>query len=226
MSTLLTINVTNNSSQSDSFFFFQKPAIYTGGSAVYSNSIYQRQLKPYSISGTKLTFQSNVQFYAGVQEANTATPPVGASSGFESAIQPIDLTSSGSTAANSTIMTYDSSTKELGLSQPTYQSGVPSGNFRIQTAKYSSPPTFFNAGSAVSVNGGVVLSNFVNALPQTNIDCQPILIFYVAIGNYVAGTVMNFTSSSQTSAVCDFTSGYTTANVTYTNTGDWKVDMS
>lgn len=226
MSTLLTINVTNNAAQNNNFFFFQKPAIYVGGQQVYSNSLYQRLLKPFNSSGTILTFQSNVQYYAAVQEASSAAPPVGNSSGYQSSIQAINLTASGSQASNSTTMTYDSSTKALGLTPPTYDSNVQPGAFRINTAQYNSPPTFFNAGSAVMVNGGIVLSNFINAQPQVIIDCQPILTFYVSTGTYTPGTVMNFTQSAQQAALCDFTPGYTTANVTYNNNGTWSVNMS
>ncbi|MCU7244006.1 MAG: hypothetical protein NT917_12850 [Microcystis aeruginosa WS75] len=221
MSTLLTINVTNNAAQDNNFFFFQKPAIYVGGLQVYSNSLYQRLLKPFNSSGTILTFQSNVQYYAAVQEASSAAPPVGSSSGYESSIQAVNLTAPESQAPNCTTMVLP-----LGLTPPTYDSSVEAGAFRIKTAKYNSPPTFYNAGSAVMVNGGIVLSNFINAQPQDNIDCQPILTFYVSTGTYTQGTVMNFTQSAQQAALCDFTGGYTTANVTYNNDGSWTVNMS
>ncbi len=226
MSTLLTINVTNNAAQSNGFFFFQQPAIYTGGGKVFSNSLYQRQLDTYSSSGTKLTFQVNLQYYAGVQEANSKEPPVGQSSGYQSSSRLISLTNTKNQEPNSTTMTYDQTTKALGLEPPVYQTKVQDGAFRIITAKYDSPPTFFNAGSAVEVNGGIVLSNFVNAQPQNNIDCQPILKYYVSTGNYTPGTVMNFTDSSTKSGVCDFTGGYRTANVEYTSNGGWNVQMS
>lgn len=226
MSTLLTINVTGNAAQNNNFFFFQKPAIYVGGKQVYSNSLYQRLLQPFGGSGTILTFQANMEYYAAVQEANSAAPPVGNSSGYQSSIQAINLTASGSQASNSTAMTYDPSTKALGLTPATYDSNVQPGAFRIKTAQYNSPPTFFNAGSAVKVNGGIVLSDFVNAQPLDNIDCQPILAYYVAAGTYTQGIVMDFTASSQQAAVCDFTPGYTTANVTYNNNGTWSVNMS
>ena len=64
------------------------------------------------------------------------------------------------------------------------------------------------------------------APPNQNIDCQPILKYYVAVGAYKPGTVMNFTQSSITSAICDFTGGKTTANVEYTKEGKWVVDLS
>lgn len=221
MSTLLTINVTNNAADSNNFFFFQKPAIYVGGQQIYSNSLYQRLLEPFNEGGTILTFQSNVQYYAAVQEASSAAPPVGSASGYESSIRPINLTASTSTDPNCTTMLLP-----LGLTPPTYDSSVQAGAFRIKMAEYTSPPTFYNAGSAVMVNGGVVLSNFINAQPLNNIDCQPILTFYVSTGTYTQGTVMNFTQAAQKAALCDFTPGYQTANVTYNSNGTWTVNMS
>ncbi len=226
MSTLLTINVTNNAADSNNFFFFQKPAIYVGGKQVYSNSLYQRLLLPFNQAGAVLTFQSNVQYYAAVQEASSEAPDVGTASGYQSSIRAINLTASGSQDPNSTTMIYDQSTYALGLTPPTYDSNVQTGAFRIKTTQYNSPPTFFNAGSAVMVNGGVVLSNFINAQPLNNIDCQPILTFYVSTGTYTQGTVMNFTQAAQKAALCDFTPGYQTANVTYNSNGTWTVNMS
>lgn len=227
MSTLLKINVTNAQPNNNNFFFFQKPAVYIGGQQVYSNSLYKRTLGPAS-GGGEITFMSNLQFYAAVQQTDTATPPVGDDSGYESAIQAIDLAAKNNQPPNhdSAIMSWDSNTQALGLASPTNDPEVQSGAFRITTATYSAPPTFFNAGSATMVNGGVVLSSFVNAQPQTRIDCQPVLQYYVQTGEYRAGTVMNFSESSVDAASCDFTGGYVTANVVYQTNGSWKVVMS
>src|SRR3546814_12842893 len=65
MSTLLTINVVNLESATQGFYFFQQPAIYTGGATVYSNSLYSQSLGNYSATGSTLTFQVNLQYYAG-----------------------------------------------------------------------------------------------------------------------------------------------------------------
>lgn len=225
MSTLLKINVVNGQESQNTFFFFQQPAVYAGGATVYSNSIYSRTLGPAS-QGAQITFQSNFQYYAVVQEAATATPVVGVSSGYESAIQQIDITAEGNTPqhANSTVMSW--SEKVLGLSKPVNVATVQPGAFRITTAKFTSSPDYFNVGSGCTVDGSIVLSNFVVALPQRDVDCQPVLKFYVQIGSYLPGVVMNFTESSVNTAVCDFTGGYTTANVTYKADGDWDVHMS
>ena len=44
MSTLLTINVKNLESATQEFYFFQEPAVYTGGSQVFSNSLFSQSL--------------------------------------------------------------------------------------------------------------------------------------------------------------------------------------
>jgi hypothetical protein len=91
------------------------------------------------------------------------------------------------------------------------------------TATYDPTVTPFNVGSATFVNNDIVLSNFVVGPPNTNVDCQPILKFYVQTGSYLPGTVMNFTSSSVNSAVCDFTGGKTSIKVVYNTNGTWSV---
>ena len=216
MSTLLTINVTNNEA-TQGFYFFQQPAIYTGGGQVYSNSLYSQTLANYGTSGSQLTFEVNLQFYAGIQQANTV-PQVGQSSGYSSASRAIDLATTDGKGNDSTI----ASVNPLSLSAPANTAGVQPGAFRITTPVFSAPP-YYNVGSAVNVNGGIVLSNFVQANPNSNTDCQPILKYYVATGLYTPGAVMNFTQSSATAALCDFTGGYTVANVTLNQDGSWKV---
>lgn len=226
MSTLYTINVVNNSLLNQDFFFFQQPAIYTGGSLVYSNSLYHQMLLPSTSSGATLTFQSLQQFYAGAQ---TQVPQltVGEASGYTTAIQPIDLTPATASAAspvnNSTLMTVSPA---LGLSPASPgPAGVQKGAFRITTQTFNSLTQQYNAGMAVKnmVTGDIVLSNFVNAEPNKNIDCQPVMIFYVAVGSYQPGSVINFSESSVTSAVCDATTGFTSFDVTYNPDGTWSV---
>jgi len=227
MATLLKIIVKNGQDNPNSFFFFQQPAVYIGGPKVYSNSIYARSLPP-SNQGSTITMAANLQFYAGVQEANTSTPPVGEVSGFESAVQAIDLAAKGNKPQHldCATMTWDQDTKSLGLQQPVNAEGVQEGAFRIITATYKPNLNPFNAGSAIMVNNNVVLSNFVVASPQTNVDAQPILKYYVQTGTYQAGTVMNFSVSSVKAALCDFTGGYAQAVVTYKDDGGWDVTMS
>ncbi|PHY17513.1 hypothetical protein [Caulobacter sp. BP25] len=219
MSTLLTINVTNLGASTQEFFFFQQPAVYSGGANVYSNSLYSQKLGNYDETGAELTFQVNMQYYAGIQQAHTI-PTIGQSSGYASASRAIELTPATGSAKNWTTATVD----PLGLSPTASSSDVQLGAFRITTPTYSSPPAIYNVGSAVEVNGGITLSNFVVANPSSHTDCQPILKYYVQTGKYTAGTVMNFTQSSINSAVCDFTGGFSIINVTLNADGSWSTD--
>lgn len=219
MSTLLTINVTNLESATQGFYFFQQPAVYSGGGPVYSNSLYSQSLGNYGDTGSTLTFQVNLQYYAGIQQAHS-TPQVGQSSGYSSASRAIDLAPASGTANDWTT----ASVSPLGLTQPTVGPGVQPGAFRITTPTYA-PPAVYNVGSAVEVNGGIVLSNFVVANPSNNTDCQPILKYYVQTGAYTPGTVMNFTQSSVNAAVCDFTGGHSVINVTLNADGTWGTQI-
>ncbi|MDJ0516650.1 MAG: hypothetical protein QNJ74_10500 [Trichodesmium sp. MO_231.B1] len=221
MSTLYTINVTNNSPSEQDFFFFQKPAQYTGGSQVYSNSIYHQVLQPYKISGATLTFQFLQQYYAGVQ-TQRHNLVVGQASGSITASQPIDLTTEGEETNNTTEMSVDPS---LGLKPPTHTDDVQPGAYRIITPTFNANLKKYNAGLAIKNNatGTIVLSNFINAEPNKNLDCQPQLIFYVQTGSYQAGDVIHFTTSSKGAANCDTTAGFTTFNVDYNPDGSWSV---
>ncbi|MBA8879020.1 hypothetical protein [Phyllobacterium myrsinacearum] len=218
MSTLLTINVKNLESATQGFYFFQQPALYAGGPVVYSNSLFAQSLGNFNDTGSTLTFQVNMQYFAGIQQAHS-TPQVGQSSGYASASRAIDLAPASGTANDWTT----ASASPLGLSQPTAGTGVQPGAFRITTPVYA-PPAIFNVGSAVEVNGGIALSNFVVANPSNNTDCQPILKYYVQTGNYTPGTVMNFSASSVKAAVCDFTGGHSVINVTLNADGTWATE--
>ncbi|EJC80782.1 hypothetical protein Rleg4DRAFT_2435 [Rhizobium leguminosarum bv. trifolii WSM2297] len=222
MSTMLTINVKNYESQTQSFYFFQQPAIYTGGGQVYSNSLFSQSLGNYDNTGAILTFQVNLQYFAGIQQANTP-PQIGASSGYSSASRAIDLAPSPGGSGKPNDWTT-ATVNPLGLSSPIYGEGVQPGAFRITTPVFNSPP-YFNVGSAVAVNGGIVLSNFVQANPASNTDCQPILKYYVQTGAYTPGVVMNFTQSSVNAALSDFTGGYSVCNVSLKSDGTWTTQL-
>jgi len=222
MSTLLTVNVTNNSPSVQSFYFFQQPAVYTGGGSVYSNSLWASSLVPFAQTGGQLTFVANVQFYAGVQQAVSLVPQVGQVSGSALASQPIELATTGGTPKDGTTMKVN----PLGLAVPTYMSGVQPGAFRIVTPAYDPSRTPYNAGSATQANRLIVLSSFVVPPPNQNIDYRPILKYYVAVGYFTPGTVINFSHSSVGSAVCDFTGGSTAAQVTYNADGTWSTRLS
>ncbi|MBD2612739.1 MAG: hypothetical protein RMY62_032075 [Nostoc sp. ZfuVER08] len=225
MSTLYTINLTNESLYDQDFYFFQKPAIYTGSEQVYANSIYHATLQPYSKSGATLTFKFLQQYYAGAQ-SRQSPPLVGQASGFTTAIQQIDLTSAdGTKTNNSTNMSVDPS---LGLSPAVYNPNVESGAYRIITPGFDPELTQYNAGLAVKdvTTGAATLSSYITAEPNKNIDCQPIQIFYVQTGSFEAGNVINFSTSSVGAATCDTTPGYTTFNVTYKIDGSWVVNQA
>jgi hypothetical protein len=217
MSTLLTINVKNEEPMTQSFYFMQKPATFSGGHTVYSNSLYSQSLANYSQSGSILTFQVNMQNYAGIQESQSA-PSVGQSSGYASASRAIDLSSSSGSANDTTT----ASVNPLGLTTPTHGSGVSSNAFRVTTPPFVSPP-FYNVGVASEVMGGIVLSSFVQASPSSNTDIAPVPKFYVQTGSYTPGAVLNFSQSSVTAALCDFSSGYTVIDVTLNPDGSWTV---
>ncbi|NVN86402.1 MAG: hypothetical protein HXX15_09980 [Rhodopseudomonas sp.] len=222
MATTITINVINKSLSLQNFFFFQQPAEYSGGQQVYTNSLYTQALLPNATSGAQLTFTMVLQYYAGVQQQVTP-PQVGQSSGQLAAIQAINLTPApgGAQTNNTTTMTVSPS---LGLSVPVSTVGPQAGSFRIVTPIFNPALTAYNAGSAVqALSGAITLSNFVTAQPNTNLDCQPVIKFYVQTGTYTPGTVMNFTSSSINAAICDATPGYTTFNVTYNLNGTWTI---
>lgn len=225
MSTLYTINVRSEMATAQDFFFFQAPAVYSGGATVYSNSIYSSTLAP-SSQGAQLTFEFNQQYYAGVETANAAsTPAIGQASGSTIAVQPIDLApAAGGAATNDWVsMNVD----PLGLTPPTSNAGVIAGNYMITTPTFNSTAYQYNAGLAVqSKNGGYVLSNYINALPNQDIQCQPVVNFYVTTGSYTAGTVINFTTASTNSALCDASTGFLTFDVVYTANGTWIVTPS
>jgi hypothetical protein len=225
MATLYTINIVNNSSAFQNFYVFQEPAVYTGGQKVYSNSLWNQGILPNSQGGSSATFMLLQQFYAGVQQQITP-PEVGGVSGYSSAIQAIGLTpATGGTPTNNTTTMLIS--PALGLTPPVSTTGPQAGAFRIVTPTFNPTVTPYNAGLASQSPSGVVtLSNFVVAQPNQNIDCQPVVKFYVQTGTYTPGTVINFTTSSTNAAVCDATTGFVTFNVIYNIDGTWTVTSS
>jgi hypothetical protein len=222
MSTIYTINVTNNSGNNQDFFFFQAPAAYTGGPQVYSNSLYNSVLQPSAKSGAVLTFQMNVQYYAGAQ-TQMAPPSVGHVSGGSTACQPINLAPASGPGIQ---VATNLSVNPLGLTQAYDLDGVQPGAFRIIAPTYT-PNTDgnYNIGTAIqnTAGGPAIMSNFIIAQPNQLVDCQPLLTFYVQTGSYQAGEVINFSSASTKSASCDTSTGHRTFGVTYNPDGTWTV---
>lgn len=218
MSTQLTINLQNQNSTQE-FYFFQRPAIYSGGGQVYSNCLYSQTLQNFDAGGSVLTFQISLQYYAGIEQAH-GTPRIGEPSGFSFATRPVDLAPLISTANDWTT----ASLNPLGLSTPAPPVAVRPGAFRITTPVYAEPEVY-NVGLALEVNGGIMLSNFVVADPSSNTDCLPMLIYYVQTGSCMPGSVIDFTQSSVNAAMCDFTGGRSTINVTLNADGTWMTEI-
>lgn len=127
MSTLIRINVTNNSPYVNNFFFFQQPAEYTGGEEVFSNSLLSTTILPASQGVSVYTFLLNLQYHAGVQQRFTL-PEVGKPSGNMSAIQPVEIAPATGSVNNSVTMMNKPA---LGLKPAVADSGVQKGAFRI-----------------------------------------------------------------------------------------------
>ncbi|WP_269584260.1 hypothetical protein [Roseibium sp. Sym1] len=219
MGSVYTINVKNNEARTNYFTIFQQPPVFSGSPVVYSNSLYSQALGSYAETGSILTFQIDAQFYAGLQEA-TSSPVIGAASGFASASRPIEL----SGGSGSSLDTTKASVTPLGLSLPTAGFDVQRGAFRITMPAFA-PPKIYNIGTAVNVNGGVTLSNFVHAMPNSVTECQPLHKYYVATGNTLPGSVLEFASSSVAAALCDFSSGYSVIDVTLNADGTWTTQV-
>lgn len=221
MATTITINLKNDSSTAQDFCFFQQPAQYSSGGQVYVSSLCGQPLLPYATSGAVISFMFTPKSYAGVQQ-QIAPPKPGQPVGQAGALRAIELTpAQGAPINNTTTMSVSPS---LGLSMPTSTDDVPVGAFRIVTAVFDPTLTNYNAGVAMeSLAGGILLSNFVTALPNARLDCTPSLKFYVQTGKYVAGTVLSFASMSPTAALCDAAAGYTAFGVSYNTDGTWTV---
>lgn len=210
--TTYNILINNNSPNSQDFFIFQTPAKYVGGGKIFSNSIHQTRLS----AGAQATVTIEREFYAGVQSA-TAAPKVGSVSGSDVIEKPVNLAPGPD----------DQVTVELdplSLTPPKAGNGVESGAFRIVTPSYKPSSTgLMNIGLATATGGRQVLSSFIQAEPNKNTDCQPIVTFYVATGIYTAGTVINFDSSSVNAAECDASTGSENFVADYPPNGEWNV---
>jgi hypothetical protein len=224
MTPLITINVINDTSSIQDFYFFQQPAVFSRGQEVYSNSLYSEALLPYATSGAILSFSMILQNYAGMEE-QVSPPEVGQPSGLLVAVRPIDLTPADRTPTNNT--TTMSISPSLGLSVPVWTPGPPPGSFRIATPALNPALSSHHAGSAVrSMAAEVTISSFVTVRPETDLDCAPVNIFYVQTGSYPPGSVLNFRTSSIRAALCDATAGFTTFNVAYNADGTWTVEQT
>ena len=221
MATIYQITVTNNSPSPQTMFFFQQPAKYSGSSTVYSNSLASQQIaaKP-SVGTAQIQFTADIQIYAGVQTQST---PIEVSLVNTSSIAEVPIDVASSSNPNAKDMTTMSVDTGLALSAPVTGAGIEDGAFRIVTPTFNPVTTPYNAGLAALAQQNILLSNFVVANPNQNIDVMPQVIFYVATGSYTAGMVIDFDSVSNNAALCDATNGQEDFMVTYNADGTWTV---
>jgi hypothetical protein len=221
MATTYLITVENHSPSAQNFFFFQEPAVYSGGSKVFINSISNKKLPAYDPKEqTQIQFNLIKQYSAGVQE-QLSPPKIGvAQTGLISQVQ-IDITEVGKTTNNCTEVVFD----ELYLTPPKNEDGVQNGAFRIKTPSFNPNEHCINVGlGGINDKQNVILTSFINGEPNKNVDVQPIMKFYINVGDYIAGCTVNFTTSSRNAALCDATDGKTNFKVIYNADGTWDVN--
>lgn len=224
MSTQYTVIVENNSPNAQEFFFFQQPAVYSGGAKVYTNSVGHGSLPPYNPQRkSQIEFALLQQYYAGVQR-QSYPPVVGqVQTGLISQVV-IDIAPQPPGKASPDGTTVVIGDDSLYLDMPVVTSDVQPGAFRITTPPYAPSQHLFNVGlSTINNDGEVLLSNFISGEPSKNTDVQPIVKFYVNTGSYKPGTVVNFTTTSVNAALCDATYGALLFHVTYNADGTWTV---
>ncbi|MDW5550202.1 hypothetical protein [Methanosarcina sp.] len=226
MSTEYKITVVNDSPYPQDFYFFQQPAEYVGGINVFTNSIGQGRLLGNSateLNKDQLLFKFEQQYYAGAQEQKK-TPVIG-----EAQVNPvsqvqIDLApNSGQTNDCTTLITDEG---VVHLSDPAVpDSGVQKGAFRIKTKSFNPAQKKYNIGlSSTDSDGEYRLSSFIEAQPNQYTDVKPKLKFYVSVGTFTPGTVVDFTTSSASAAECDANDGTLKFKVTYKLDGTWDVE--
>ncbi|HXV30214.1 MAG TPA: hypothetical protein VD840_07775, partial [Sinorhizobium sp.] len=188
-----------------------------------------------SMAGTTLSFLVETQIYAGAQEIMPS--PVAANSSAilarstaalvnsrTSAVQSVTPTpSSGGAADNYTEMLVD----PVGLTPAAYHSFVPAGTFCIAVPSYRPSPPSYTIGNAVIMkDGSVILSSFVTAPPNNEQYICVSQVFYVAAGQYAAGSAIDFSRIAPRAAKCDFTTGYATCTAIYNADGTFTVTQT
>ncbi len=231
-----TITVVNNTLFNQSISFFQAAAIYTTlpgkeNLTVQVNSLYSEKLAP-ATKGASLNFISHLRFYAGAQEAAAPKPVEGQISAFNSISRLIDISGAideaGKPSPNATTL----SVSPLALSLPVVNPAVTLGAFRITTLSAQDLLTGYNVGLVVAINGTEIMSSYVTVQTQQDIDCAPVLKFYVVVGDYAQGAPIDINRVLSNAAVCDFTSGCSRAFVTLNPVDPsaaqttWSVKMS
>lgn len=224
MPEMLILNVKNCQPETQDFYVFREPAIFASGGQVYSNSLFSQSLGNFDATGDLLALLINPQYLAGIQSAD-GMPEVGSPSGFALATCPIDFAISSSDSLDWTT----AKAIPLGLTPPVNGSDIQPGAFRITTPSFTAPPCY-NVGLADSVNDAdgvnkeVVLSSFVLADPIDNIDCIPILKYYIQIGSYAPGDVIDFIQASTAACMADFSGGYSVYTISLLANGQWSTE--
>jgi len=229
MSSFHKIVIQNLSSDTEQFYVFQQPAVIAANGtdqSVTSTSLGTGTLLPYDQSGTELVFKFDVEFLVGAYSNKTTASltrivlaPLVQSS-LESS-WPITLTPS--TEGTEVDNCSNLSPQPLGLSKPAYQQGVPAGNFGIQVPTYTpSAGVDLFCGTAVKDDkGGITLSSYIIPPPVSSVFCAPIAKYYIKVGTEAAGNIITFSTGN--AALCDFTTGFSTCNVSYNADGSFIV---
>lgn len=230
------INIKNLSNNAMNFYVFQKQAEFTNSGIipeVISSSLGTGALSSYNTSGAQLHFGFDAQNYAGalsndVSAASSAfvslisTDSTSSATSEVSAVQPIGLTTGqdGEDVKNHTDMTLD----PLGLSQPDYNSEVPTGSFGITVPTYTTSSSLHVYCGCASLNsdGTSTLSSYIAPVPNSQIYCGPAAKFFVKVGNYPVGNVINY--STENAAPCDFSTGYHSFMVEYNADGTFSTN--
>ncbi len=228
------IVVKNLSNSLMNFFVYQQPAkIVSAGTSykVFYTSLGTGALLPHASSGAELSFEFKQQVLAAAYSNDTAAniTKIGfltaqSAQSDLNASWPIELTPSSGTAeiANNTVL----SLAPLGLSKPKYAERVPKGNFGITVPSYM-PQDGIDLFCGVAIDDpkeGLILSSYVTPAPASQVFCAPEAKYYIEVGTYAAGYILNFPDKN--AALCDFTNGASICNVSYDADGSFEVTKS
>ncbi|ACM30161.1 hypothetical protein MOV66_03180 [Agrobacterium sp. SHOUNA12C] len=234
------IIIKNDGSQDNYFSLVQVVSTFSGAAAVFSSCLDCQFLRRYSEAGTTLSIPLDQQIYAGAQEimpsktgkiamdTTLLAPSLAALAKSQtSSVQKVTLTpKNGGNVNNYTNMLVD----PVGLTPAIFNAGVPSGAFCISVPPYTPPvPSYTVGNSIINEDGSVILSSFISAPPNVNVQIGVLQIYYITAAQYSVGSAMTYDTYSKviaTAAKCDFTTGYTTCNVTYNADGTFKVTQA
>ncbi|WP_245270643.1 hypothetical protein [Rhizobium sp. Pop5] len=225
------IIVRNQSQTTQYFYIFQKQAAFPSlpSPSVLASSLGCQSVGNYTSSGAQISFGLDSQVYAGALSTGKAVPPsqfvalitldaTRSIVGSTTAARPMTLTTSTGSPDNCTSMSLD----PLGLSLPAYQSGVPVGGFAVNVPTYTPLPVpeLYCGVAALNSDEAIILSSFVAPAPNAVMTCIPKQIFFVKTGYQPPGSAVSYDETN--AARCDFTTGYTTFNVTYNANGTFS----